>query len=43
MLQCLTGPPAADMEDAGDESKGVSYDYLLNMAIHSLTMEKVGA
>ena len=43
MLQYLTGPPAADTEDAEGESKDVSYDYLLNMAIYSLTMEKGSA
>lgn len=43
VLQYLTGPPAADTEDAEGESKDVSYDYLLNMAIYSLTMEKVSA
>ena len=37
-MQALTGPPS---QDAIEDNTGHSYDYLLNMPIHSLTNEKV--
>ena len=37
-VQALTGPPS---QDAIEDTTGYSYDYLLSMPIHSLTVEKV--